>query len=80
MLGVLFARYAATRSLMVRALMVAPAATWIAVRPLRLRWLWGAAVLAVQAAMVFLLKATGLLDFGGHPLADRAVLPLAPPA
>lgn len=51
-------------SLLLHAVLFAPAAAAIAVLPLRRRPLWGAAALAGLVAVAFLLKGVGLLEFG----------------
>lgn len=51
-------------SVSLHALVFAPMATLIAVRPLTRRWLWGAGALGSLVAVAFLLKAVGLAEFG----------------
>lgn len=51
-------------SISLHALIFAPMATLIAVRPVTRRWLWGAGALASLATVAFLLKALGLVRFG----------------
>lgn len=56
-------------SMLLHAVLFAPAATAIAVLPLRRRWLWSAAALASLIVVAFALKAAGLLQFGWIGLA-----------